>query len=180
MSTPSTTRLILTALEKGACTVCDMTLTFERAAEIAESAHAGQYDKIGRPYITHPRRVAVRAVALATYHQLGLDLEEVRMVAILHDVVEDTSVTLEDLAAAGASEGVLRALRLLTHAHGEPYQEYVERIATDLLALIVKLADVMDNSDPDRLSLLPVAVRERLERKYARARALLKVRLAEA
>jgi (p)ppGpp synthase/HD superfamily hydrolase len=133
-----------------------MTL-LERAIEIAVRAHAGQKGKDGSPYILHPLRVMA---------QVGTDAE--RMAAVLHDVVEDTEVTLGDLREAGFPEEVLRAVTLLTHEEGISYEDYVERLKPHPIARRIKLADLEDNSDIRRLSGIEERDLERL-RKYHRA-----------
>lgn len=110
------------------------------AVEIAKEAHRGQKEKNGRPYIDHPMRVMMEARS-----------EEAQIVAILHDVVEDTAVTLADLRAAGFSDRVLAGIDAITKRPGEDYDAYIERVAADDLALEVKLADLRDNLDADRL-----------------------------
>jgi len=128
------------------------------AREIAIRAHDGQVDKIGAPYILHPERVAAR-----------LPCPQAQAVAWLHDVLEDTHVTAEDLLAAGIPLRVVQAVQALTHSHDEPLPLYYRRVVADELAREVKLADVADNSDPARLALLNEATRSRLQKKYARA-----------
>lgn len=135
----------------------------EIAYRIAESAHAGQVDKSGAPYIEHPVRVA-RAVAM------GSSDERAHAVALLHDVVEDSSVSSDDLLSAGMPADVVEAVLALSHRPHEPRAEYYARVRANPLALFVKRFDVADNSDPRRLALLPDDVRERLEKKYANAR----------
>ena len=109
--------------------------TIEDALIIAATAHRGQTDKEKLPYILHPLRVMqlVRG-------------PEAQMVAILHDVVEDTSVTLEDLRKAGFSETVLEALKLATHLPEDSYADYVVRLKPNPIARQVKLGDLQDNS----------------------------------
>ena len=114
--------------------------TLERAIALAATAHAGQVDKAGQPYILHPLRVLLR-----------LSDPDARMVAALHDVVEDTAVTLADLAAEGFSPAVIEAVDALTHRPGEAYPDYVRRAAANPLARQVKRADVLDNLDATRL-----------------------------
>jgi (p)ppGpp synthase/HD superfamily hydrolase len=138
-----------------------MTL-LERAIQIAVNAHAGQSGKDGSPYVLHPLRL-----------MLKMSTDEERIVAVLHDVVEDTSVTFDDLHGEGFSEGVLAALMLLTHEKDVPYEEYVERIKPNSLAKKVKLTDLEDNSDIKRLSSVEDKDLERL-RKYHRAWLILK------
>lgn len=130
------------------------------AKEIAAAAHRGQVDKAGQPYITHPARVAARVAGD----------EHAVAAAWLHDVVEDTPVTLADLEDSFPTE-VTIAVDALTRRPGEAPADYYARVRAVPLALTVKLADLADNSDPQRLARLDVATRERLIAKYARARA---------
>jgi len=132
------------------------------ARRIAQLAHDGQVDKAGAPYITHPARVAARV------RDAGGD-PRAEAVAWLHDVVEDCGVTLDDLRDHGFDQGVVAAVDALTRRDGVPSEAYYARIATDPLALAVKLADIADNADPARLALLDRATRRRLEDKYATA-----------
>jgi (p)ppGpp synthase/HD superfamily hydrolase len=124
----------------------------ERALQIAVQAHAGQKDKNGEPYIFHPIRVMTRCKS-----------PQARIVALLHDVVEDTSVTFEQLSAEGFPPEILSVLRLVTHAKETPYEEYIQTISTNAIATEVKIADLEDNSDIQRL-------REVDERSVARLR----------
>lgn len=118
--------------------------------EIMRQAHEGQLDKCGRPYYLHPLRVAMRLVHCTPAE---------RHAALLHDVVEDTPVTLIDLRGLGYSEEVLELVDLLTRrlAEGESHREYLERIvwSRNAKALRVKLADVIDNSSEARSRALP-------------------------
>ena len=132
-----------------------------RAMELAYRAHHGQFDKNGVPYVFHPFHLAEQ-----------MDTEETVTAALLHDVVEDTDYTLEDLRAMGFPDSVLEALSLLTHDPSVPYMEYVKRLKNNPIARAVKLADLTHNSD---LSRLPAVTERDLERveKYRRAKALL-------
>ncbi len=132
-----------------------------RAMELAYRAHHGQFDKNGVPYVFHPFHLAEQ-----------MDTEETVTAALLHDVVEDTDYTLEDLRAMGFPDPVLEALSLLTHDPSVPYMEYVKRLKNNPIARAVKLADLTHNSD---LSRLPAVTERDLERveKYRRAKALL-------
>lgn len=112
----------------------------EDAILLAVTAHRGQRDRAGQPYVLHPLRVMMR-----------LDGLHERMAAVLHDVVEDTEHSLESLRALGYPEPVLAALDCLTRRGGESYEEFVERILDDPLARRVKLADLEDNMDVRRL-----------------------------
>jgi (p)ppGpp synthase/HD superfamily hydrolase len=135
--------------------------TLERAIEIAARAHAGRVDKAGAPYLLHPLRVMLR-----------LDDPEARIAAVLHDVVEDSTWTIEQLRAEGFTPEVLAAVDALTHRHGEPYLEYVRRAGQHALARRVKLADLDDNLDLSRIATPTDRDLARLE-KYHQARALL-------
>ncbi len=143
-----------------------MTL-LEKAIEIALRAHAGQKGKDGAPYVLHPLRLMTR-----------MDTDEERMAAVLHDVVEDSEVTLEDLRGAGFPEGVVETVRLLTHEEGISYEGYVERLKADAMARRIKVADLEDNSDIRRLSGIEEKDLERL-RKYHRAWQILRPKAGE-
>lgn len=132
---------------------------YDVALRIAEQAHDGQTDKSGKPYIEHPLRVAAKFTH-PTY----------KCVALLHDVLEDSSYTPDDLRVAGISDEVVKAVVALTHLKHELRNDYYERIKKNPLALAVKLADIEDNTDPGRLALLDQATRTRLEKKYAEAK----------
>jgi (p)ppGpp synthase/HD superfamily hydrolase len=129
----------------------------EEAIRIALEAHRGQKDRAGAPYVLHPLRVMLR---------LRTDAE--RMAAVLHDVVEDTAWTLDDLRARGFPDEVLEAVDRLTHRPGEAYDAAVERAAAHPVARRVKLADVEDNLDLRRIGSVGAGDLERLER-YLRA-----------
>jgi (p)ppGpp synthase/HD superfamily hydrolase len=131
--------------------------TLERAIAIAAEAHAGQVDKAGAPYILHPLRVMLR-----------LDDPEGRMAGVLHDVLEDTDVTLERLRSEGFSEAVLAAIQSVTKVPGETYEAFVARAAMDPIGRRVKLADLADNSDLGRIASPTEKDLQRLE-KYRRA-----------
>ena len=113
--------------------------------EIMRKAHEGQIDKSGRPYYLHPLRVAMR---------LANCTAEERHAALLHDVVEDTLVTLDDLQAMGYSDEVIALVDLLTRRKpaGESHNQYIERLVKsgNAKALRVKLADLYDNMSPAR------------------------------
>lgn len=115
--------------------------TLERAIAVAVAAHAGQIDKAGRPYILHPLRV-----------MLALDSTDDQIVGVLHDVVEDTEVTLDRLRADGFSEAILAALDSVTKREGEGYPAFVLRAAANPIGRKVKLADLHDNSDLSRIA----------------------------
>jgi (p)ppGpp synthase/HD superfamily hydrolase len=121
-----------------------------QSIEIMVKAHEGQLDKCGRPYYLHPLRVAMR-LAHCTPAE--------RHAALLHDVVEDTALTLEDLRAMGYGEDVLNLVDILTRRmpEGESHRLYLERIVASRnpQALRVKLADLLDNMSPARANSLP-------------------------
>lgn len=129
----------------------------EIAKSIAEKAHAGQFDKAGKPYIEHPAHVAAQVQG-----------DGAKAVAWLHDVVEDTETTFDDLLAAGISPQVVGVLRLLTHDKNVPYLDYVRALKCNQLARAVKLADLRHNSDLSRLPKVTSADEERLA-KYQKA-----------
>jgi len=132
--------------------------TLERALVIAAEAHQGALDKGGAPYILHPLRVM---------HQVTTADEQI--IAILHDVVEDTSWTFDALRAEGFSEAIVSAVDALTRREGETYEAFIARGATNPLARRVKLADIEDNMDLRRLGEIGEKDLERLKR-YQRAR----------
>ena len=132
-----------------------------RAKDIATTAHQGQVDKAGMPYIDHARRVAER-VALVD------DRPDAVAVAWLHDVVEDTATTLDELRARGFGHDVVAAVDAMTRRPDEG-DEYYRRVAADDLAIVVKLADIWDNTDPDRVARLGPQDRTRLQDKYRHA-----------
>ncbi|AHL33261.1 GTP pyrophosphokinase [Pseudomonas brassicacearum] len=131
--------------------------TLERAISIAALAHEGQTDKGGAPYILHPLNVMLR-----------LAHREERIVAVLHDVIEDTCVTVADLREEGFSEAILVAIESLTKHEGETYQAFIERAARNPLARRVKLADLAENSDLSRIENPSQKDLDRLE-KYRKA-----------
>jgi guanosine-3',5'-bis(diphosphate) 3'-pyrophosphohydrolase len=135
--------------------------SLERAIEIASSAHAGQVDKAGQPYILHPLRVMMRLTG-----------EQERIAAVLHDVVEDTAVTFEQLASEGFSPAVLTALDALTKRPGETRLEAAKRAVMNAVARSVKLADNADNMDLSRIANPTASDFARL-REYEEVRALL-------
>lgn len=127
------------------------------AMRIAFDAHKDQVDKTGLPYIFHPFHLAEQMTDEVT-----------TCVALLHDVIEDTSVTFDDLVDAGFPAEVLDALRLLTHDPAVPYMDYVREIKKNPVATAVKLADLRHNSDTTRLDAVDEKTLERVK-KYAEA-----------
>jgi (p)ppGpp synthase/HD superfamily hydrolase len=129
----------------------------EKAIAIAVDAHRNQKDRYGAPYIFHPLRVMNRVNSIIE-----------KIVAILHDVVEDTAWTFEDLKREGFPDSVLAALDCLTKREGEAYEDFVKRSESNSLAKSIKLADLEDNMDLRRLPAIAEPDKERLE-KYVKA-----------
>jgi|TARA_B100000315_G_scaffold30288_1_gene25711 (p)ppGpp synthase/HD superfamily hydrolase len=115
--------------------------TLQRAIEIAVEAHKGQMDKAGMPYILHPLRLMF---------QMKTDNE--KMAAVLHDVVEDSDWTLDDLKKEGFNSEVLKAVSLLTRDDNDSYDEFVQKAASNPISKAVKIADITDNLDLSRIS----------------------------
>lgn len=134
----------------------------EKAVAIAVEAHRGQRDRAGAPYILHPMRVMA-----------GVDTDTEKIVAILHDVVEDSDWTFERLAQEGFPEEIIEALKCVTKKDGEAYEDFVKRSATNKITRRVKLADLEHNMDARRLSDVTEKDVERLK-KYVRAWRFLK------
>jgi (p)ppGpp synthase/HD superfamily hydrolase len=130
--------------------------TLEDAILLAAQTHRGQVDKVGQPYILHLLRVMLR-----------VETEQEQMVAVLHDLVEDTSYTLDDLRALGYSEAVVEALDCVTRRSDETYEEFILRASANPLARRVKLADLEDNMDIRRLPVVNEKDQERLNRYIA-------------
>lgn len=124
----------------------------KKAMKICFNAHVNQVDKTGIPYVFHPFHLAEQ-----------MDTEDSVCVALLHDVVEDTNITFEDLINEGFNSEIITALRLLTHLDDTPYMEYVREIKTNPLARKVKLADLKHNSDLSRLDLTVDKIPPKLE-----------------
>ncbi len=135
-----------------------------RAVALAAEAHLGQFDKAGEPYIEHPMRLMLRAESPVE-----------KVVAILHDVVEDTRWTLEQLEGEGFAPAVIAALDRLTRREDESYEQFIERVDEDPLARRVKLLDLEDNADLDRIPEPTERDRDRVA-KYQRAIARLRGR----
>ncbi len=125
----------------------------DKAILIAVQAHSGQKDRYGEHYILHPLRV-----------MMSVKSEEEKIVAVLHDVVEDSDLTLESLKIEGFSFEVVRAVDCLTKREGEPYEAHVERSRQDHLALPVKIADLEDNMDPTRIGVFSDEDEKRMAR----------------
>jgi GTP diphosphokinase / guanosine-3',5'-bis(diphosphate) 3'-diphosphatase len=130
----------------------------DAAIAIAAEAHKGQVDKSGRPYILHPLRVMD-----------SVQSDDEKIVAVLHDVVEDSDWTLLALQEAGFPSHIVWAIDALTKKQGEDYRNFTERVSQNTIATVVKIADLRDNMDITRLP-LPLTEKDhaRLD-KYARA-----------
>lgn len=133
----------------------------EKALQVALKAHSGQVDRAGVAYILHPLRIMSH-----------METDPQRIVAILHDVIEDSDHTLEDLQSAGFPAEIVDAVDLLTHRQDDSYEDYVQKIEGHPLARAVKIGDLHDNMRIDRL---PNPDEKDLERlmKYKNALALL-------
>lgn len=140
----------------------------DAAINLARSAHAGQRDKLGVAYICHP---------LAVMRRVTTDDEKI--VAALHDVVEDTPVTLDYLRVVGFSPDIVDAVDALTKRDGEPLAESMARVFANSLALTVKKADISHNADPERQKGLSPETKERLTIKYEESARLLGTTLGE-
>ena len=112
----------------------------EKSLEIALKAYSGQKDKAGKTYILHPLRVMAK-----------METEEEMSVAILHDVIEDSDYTADDLLNEGIPSNVVEAVQLLSKEEGENYDQFVDRVLTNSLASKVKKADIEDNINILRL-----------------------------
>ena len=133
----------------------------KKAMRIAYEAHAGQLDKCGVPYVFHPLHVAE-----------GMTNEKSCCAALLHDVMEDTDITAEQLREMGIPIDVMFALQLLTHAPDVDYFDYVRNLKHNAIAREVKLGDLAHNSDLSRIGMPTGEDIERC-RKYAQAKAIL-------
>jgi len=115
-------------------------MNLDNAIKLATEAHAGQVDKGGQPYILHPLRV-----------MLAMAITDERIVAVLHDVVEDTDVSCDDLYwVHGFKPDIVTAIAALTRRNGEDYFDFIRRVAANSIAQAVKIADLRDNLDPSR------------------------------
>ena len=133
----------------------------KKALSLCFDAHKGQVDKSGLPYVFHPFHLAM---------EMTDELSTV--VALLHDVIEDSNYTLQDLENMGFPPAVLEAISLMTHQEGVPYMEYVASIKTNPLARVVKMADLRHNSNIARVDNPTEKDYARVE-KYRQAMALL-------
>lgn len=130
-----------------------------KAMRLCYEAHNGQFDKGGVPYVFHPYHVAEQ-----------MEDEESVCVALLHDVIEDTAYTLEDIKAQGFSEKIVEAVKCLTKEKGCDYMDYIENVRKNELAKKVKLEDIKHNSDEQRLRYIDREKADRLTKKYIEAK----------
>ena len=112
----------------------------DKAVKIACKAHAGQVDKAGQPYILHPLRL-----------MLKFQNEQERIVAVLHDVIEDSDLTRDDLITCGFSKTIVNALDCLSKKENERYENFINRILSNELARKIKIEDIKDNLDLTRI-----------------------------
>lgn len=131
--------------------------TLTKAITLAAAHHEGQTDKGGNPYIFHPLRLMLRA-----------SNEEEQIVAVLHDTIEDTKLTLDDLRNEGFSETIVEAVDSLSRRKKESYEDFILRIKQNRLASRVKILDLQDNTDLTRVKKNTEKDRKRLE-KYNKA-----------
>lgn len=131
------------------------------ALKLCFDAHKDQVDKSGMPYVFHPFHLAEQ-----------MEDEETTVVALLHDLVEDTQYTFDDLRAMGFSDNVIEAIATMTHDEAVPYMEYIKAVKKNRIASAVKQADLLHNSDLSRLDAVDDKALKRAE-KYKEALRLL-------
>lgn len=134
----------------------------EIAIRLAEKYHEGQLDKGGYPYIEHPLRVME-----------GVETIEEKVLAVLHDVLEDCDISRNQLIKEGIPENLVAKLELLCKGKNEDYFDYIDRIKTDKSTINVKLSDLKDNMNLERLKEVTEMDRKRFE-KYKKAESILK------
>jgi (p)ppGpp synthase/HD superfamily hydrolase len=133
----------------------------KKALKLCFEAHKEQVDKSGMPYVFHPFHLAEQ-----------METEETTIVALLHDLVEDTDYTIEDLTSMGFGKRVTDAIALMTHSDDVDYMDYVRTIKENPIAKAVKLADLRHNSDLSRLDVVDEKALKRKD-KYIKAIAIL-------
>lgn len=133
------------------------------------NGHAGQYDRAGQPYILHPLKVM---------HYLKTNDEELQCMAVGHDLIEDTKTTYRELRELGISERVIEGVKCLTKIPGESYEEYQEKVMSNIDAMKVKLCDLRHNSDIRRLKGVSEKDIARIE-KYQRFYLMIELKLRE-
>ena len=137
-------------------------MRLEQAVDLATRFHAGQVDKAGNPYIEHVLRVMD-----------AVDTDREKLVAVMHDLLEDTPLTASDLQCAGCPPQIVDGVEAMTKRDGEDYEDFIRRAAVHPIARAVKAADLADNADETRLAVLEPDMAARLRVKYASAQALL-------
>ena len=115
----------------------------DHALSIAVKAHTGQKDKGGEAYILHPLRLMMK-----------FESEELKIIAVLHDVVEDSSITIDDLKQYGFNQNILNAIHCLSKREHEKYEDFILRIKSNSLASKVKIEDIKDNINVLRIPTL--------------------------
>lgn len=125
----------------------------KKALKLSFDAHKNQVDKSGMPYVYHPFHLAEQ-----------MNDEDTTIVALLHDVVEDTDIGFNELIGMGFSNKIIEALKLLTHDDNVPYEQYIDMIKSNDIAKAVKLADLRHNSDLSRLDIVDEKALKRLEK----------------
>jgi len=134
-----------------------------KAVILASEAHNGQVDKAGKPYILHPLRLMSK-----------FSTEEEQIIALLHDVVEDSTMTFEELESYGFAKPILEALNCLTKRENEKYEDFIGRISSNSLATKVKISDIKDNMDLTRLKAITDKDLERVKKYHKALEVLLK------
>ena len=137
-------------------------MDIRRAYQIACQLHAGQTDKAGRPYIEHLTRVMLRV-------QMDGGDRFQQIAGLLHDSIEDEKTTADELLALGVPSEAVVLVQALTKREEQSYEDYLRGLIGRYRVVTVKMADLDDNSDPERLELLPERQRMRLQAKYAQA-----------
>jgi len=134
----------------------DLNTAYENALMLAIKGHEGQYDKGGMPYINHP-------MAVSTY----CDTKEAKIVALLHDTLEDTDITYEEICE-GCGKEIADLVQMMTHDDSVPYMDYVKFVGQNPVTREVKLADLRHNTQPGRIIDMTEKDHERM-RKYRTA-----------
>lgn len=137
-------------------------MTAIEAYKLAATLHRGQVDKAGHPYIEHLTRVFL------SVGSGGGDLDQ-KVAALLHDAIEDGKINAAGLLRAGVSAAAVEIVSTLTHGDDQSYPEYLSQVKSHEKAVLVKVCDLLDNADPERLAKLPDDVSLRLRKKYAAA-----------
>lgn len=150
-------------------------MDIESTTLFVTEAHTGQYDKLGVPYVEHPKAVADILRISPSYFLLSdEDKHDAIIVALLHDILEDTTYSADDLLAKGYTSNVIYNVKLLTYDFKEGDRNfYYNKLKISDIARAVKVADIIHNNLPSRVQHLDVETRERLQKKYSNARNVL-------